>query len=108
MNKALMDATSGGRFLRGAKIIGHRPVLVLRELYVRPEYQRKGIGGKLVEWGVQRARELGVIAYTEASVQGKELYLRHGFKEVDSVRVEFESWGGKKGESSEYWPLTKE
>jgi GNAT superfamily N-acetyltransferase len=108
MNKALMDATSGERFLRGARILGDRPALVMRELYVRPECQRKGIGARLVQWGVKYAAELGVVAYTEASAQGKELYLRCGFREVDCVRVELEPWGGRKGEVSEYWLLIKD
>jgi GNAT superfamily N-acetyltransferase len=108
MNKALMDATSGERFLRGAKIIGDQTVVVMRELYVRPEYQREGIGGKLVQRVVQYAAEHGLMTYTEATSQAKSLYLRHGFKVVDLVRVELEPWGGKEGQVSEYWLLTKD
>lgn len=36
----------------------------------------------LIEWGVQKAREDGVPAYLEASVQGKPVYEKCGFREV--------------------------
>jgi predicted N-acetyltransferase YhbS len=43
---------------------------VLKELYVRREYQRRGIGNMLVQWGVRKADELGLLAYTEATPAG--------------------------------------
>jgi len=80
---------------------------VLKELYVRPEFQRKGIGGTLVEWGVKKADELGLVAYTEASPKGLGLYLKHGFKEVDRVTVDLEPWGGEKGTVHSYGLLVR-
>ncbi|MCJ1398876.1 hypothetical protein MMC11_002077 [Xylographa trunciseda] len=107
MNKALMDATSGVRFLKRAKILGEQDVFILKELYVRPEFQRRGLGGKLVAWGVQKADELGLLSYTEASPKGLGLYLKHGFLEVDRVTVDLEPWGGKKGDVSSYRRLLR-
>lgn len=80
---------------------------MLKELYVRPEFQQKGIGGTLVEWGVQKADELGLIAYTEASPKGLGLYLRFGFEEIDRVTVDLEPWGGKKGMVHSYGLLLR-
>jgi hypothetical protein len=80
---------------------------VLKELYVQPEFQRRGIRGTLVEWGVKKTDELGLVAYTEASPKGLGLYLRYGFKEVDSVTVDLEPWGGKKGAVHSYGLLLR-
>jgi GNAT superfamily N-acetyltransferase len=80
---------------------------VLKELYVLPEYQRKGDRGMLVEWVVKKADELGLLAYTEASQQGLGLYLRHGFEEVDRVTVALEPWGGEKGSVNSYGLLVR-
>lgn len=108
MNIALMDATSGARFLKRAKILGDKDVYMLKELYVRPEFQRKGIGARCVKLGIDKADELGLPAYTEGSRQGMGLYLRYGFKEVDRVTVDLGDWGGEKGELNSYGLLYRE
>jgi len=107
MNKELMDATSGARFLKRAKILKDSEAFVLKELYVRPEYQRQGLGGRLVEWGVKKADELGILAYTEASAKGLGLYLRYGFYEMDRVTVDLGDWGGEKGQLHSYGLLVR-
>jgi GNAT superfamily N-acetyltransferase len=81
---------------------------VLKELYVRPEFQRKGLGSRLVKWGVEKADEIGLPAYTEGSTKGMQLYLSYGFKEVDRVTVDLEKWGGSKGEFHSYGLLFRE
>ncbi|KAK3674709.1 hypothetical protein LTR78_005431 [Recurvomyces mirabilis] len=48
-------------------------------LAIDPKYQRRGVGGKLVEWGTDKADELGVEAVVESSVFGKGLYEKHGY-----------------------------
>ncbi|PWY71036.1 hypothetical protein BO70DRAFT_382215 [Aspergillus heteromorphus CBS 117.55] len=102
MNKALMDATSGVRFLKRAKLLNTRETLILKELYVRPEFQRQGLGGALVQWGIDEADRLGLQAYTEASPDGYGLYVRFGLEEVDRVTVDLEPWGGNPGEYNSY------
>jgi hypothetical protein len=37
----------------------------------------------LINWGAKQAKAEGVRAYLEASVLGKPVYTRYGFKEVD-------------------------
>ncbi|PWY68982.1 hypothetical protein BO94DRAFT_590564 [Aspergillus sclerotioniger CBS 115572] len=79
MNKALMDVTSGARFLKRAKLLNTRDTLILKELY----------------------------AYTEASKDGYGLYVKYGFEEVDRVTVDLEPWGGRPGELNSYGLLMR-
>ncbi|KAK3628655.1 hypothetical protein LTR56_018470 [Elasticomyces elasticus] len=51
----------------------------LNTLAVLPGYQRKGIGGRLMDWGLRKADELGFDAWVEGSVPGRPLYEKHGF-----------------------------
>ncbi|KAH9823652.1 gnat family protein [Teratosphaeria destructans] len=52
----------------------------LEILAVRPEDQRQGVGGKLLEWGLKKADEMGVNAFLEASPKGRGLYAKNGFQ----------------------------
>lgn len=61
---------------------------------VSPNHQRRGIGRKLVQWGLDRSEEEGVAAVLEASDAGKGLYEKMGFAEVG--RMPFDE--GKKEE----------
>jgi GNAT superfamily N-acetyltransferase len=51
---------------------------------VDPKYQRRGIAGELVQWGLDEARRRGLEATTEASSMGRGAYEKLGFhREVD-------------------------
>lgn len=65
-------------------------------LVIDPKYQRMGIGGKLVAWGVERADELGFDAVIESSVFGRGLYAKNGFVWQKNVEMELpEKWKGR-------------
>lgn len=66
------------------------PALLALDLCaVNPAFQRRGIAGKLVEWGLQEAeRRGGLEAVMEASVMGKPVYARVGFQ-ADGQGIEF-------------------
>lgn len=65
------------------EITGGRPHWYLELLSIKKEYQRKGIGRMLVEWGLERADAEGVECALAATPEGKGLYEKYGFKEVD-------------------------
>lgn len=70
---------------------------------IDPKYQRMGVGGLLVEWGVAKADELGFDAIVESSVYGKGLYEKHGFVWQKNVTLPLpEQWKGRP-ESSYAW-----
>lgn len=60
----------------------------LHALAIDPAFQRRGIGGMLTKLGVEQAREDGVCATVEASVPGKPMYERIGFRVIKTVCVD--------------------
>jgi putative acetyltransferase len=63
-------------FIRSGK--GTVETLALAPMAVLPEYQKQGIGSRLVRYGIERARELG---YNSVVVLGhKEYYPKFGFR----------------------------
>lgn len=57
-------------------------ILALDICAVSPDFQRRGIAGKLVQWGLEEAeRRGGLEAVMEASSMGRAVYARAGFKQ---------------------------
>ncbi|KAI9740151.1 MAG: hypothetical protein M1834_004729 [Cirrosporium novae-zelandiae] len=108
VNRELADAISGRRLLQRPRLLGEKPFYALKELYVLPEYQCKGIGGSLVARFVEKANELGLRAYIESTENGRALYLRHGFREVDRVTIDLGKYGGEKGKKCSFGSLMKD
>ena len=68
----------------------------LRNLCVHPSWQRKGVGGLLIRWGLDRAGEEGVPVVLSSSEMGAGLYSREGFRRVGEVRVDGWVTGGER------------
>jgi len=56
--------------------------VVLMSMVSRECWRKQGAASLLIDWGVKKAREDGVPAYLEASVTGKPVYEKAGFREV--------------------------
>lgn len=53
---------------------------------VDPDFQRRGIANKLVEWGLEEAKDRGGLeSTTEGSAMGRLVYQKLGFKPVKEV-----------------------
>ena len=61
---------------------------VLTTLTTREPYRRNGAGSMILEWGLEQARKAGMPAYLEAAVGAKHLYESHGFKEIETAKVD--------------------
>ena len=47
----------------------------------------------LIEWGTRQADEAGLECYVEASVMGRPLYEKHGFRVVKELPFDCEKYG---------------
>lgn len=63
-------------------------------LHTDPEYQGRGAGSALMEWGKRTADELGLPIYLESSTKGHKFYRNHGFEDVDVLEFDFRPYGG--------------
>jgi GNAT superfamily N-acetyltransferase len=107
------DAEEGGRenmFSEGANVeamkaffaelvekrrerFGGEPYVLLSVLVVHPDHQRRGLGARQLQWGLDKADELGVQAYLESSPKGKGLYAKYGFKEEGGMKFDARTYG---------------
>src|SRR5277367_2147592 len=60
----------------------------LKILAVHPEFQRRGVGGELLDWGLKQAQERGENIYLESSEVATGFYLKKGFKVLGMMVVE--------------------
>ncbi len=56
--------------------------IALQALAVSPKHQRKGLGSKLVSWGLEKTKEDGKDAYLLGTSMGRQLYLSLGFEDL--------------------------
>ena len=61
--------------------------LGLSLMCVYPEFQRRGVGRLLMEWGLAKIDGLGLESFIEATDSGKGLYARCGYRSVKKVSV---------------------
>lgn len=73
-SEKLLDQVYGARYSWMA-----RPHLALNWMCCIPSYRRRGVGSLIMQWGIDKAEELGLEAYLEASAMGKPLYEKFGF-----------------------------
>jgi GNAT superfamily N-acetyltransferase len=82
------------------------PAALLDICYVHPDWQGKGAGKLLVQWGTEKADELGLRTFVEASYSGRPLYEKFGFVVGEHVLLEGgnvkEEWRGY-GQIGYYW-----
>jgi GNAT superfamily N-acetyltransferase len=70
-------------------------VTVVHLLVTDPAYQRKGLASKLLKHGLDLADAEDRQAYIEATRMGHPVYLKLGFRDVDSIEVDLRKWGGE-------------
>ncbi|KAI9650467.1 hypothetical protein NHQ30_000483 [Ciborinia camelliae] len=82
----------------------NRPHIALNQTSVHPEYRGKGVGAILMKWGTDKADELGLEGFIEASDSGRGLYEKHGFRTLMKLSMSLE----KKNASGEWKRLLHE
>ncbi|KAK3680897.1 acyl-CoA N-acyltransferase [Podospora appendiculata] len=92
-NKDRMDAfrdacaASKASFFDARYRCGH---MFLKILLCHPDYQRRGAGRALTNWGIEAAQRLGLNTTVFASPMGYKLYRKLGFKPIGKFRVQLE------------------
>lgn len=67
---------------------------VLETLTIDPSAQGLGIGSKMLDRGLEDAKNLGLTeAWLEASDAGYPLYKKYGWKDVEVMTVDFAKYG---------------
>ncbi|KAM5442952.1 hypothetical protein MferCBS31731_001825 [Microsporum ferrugineum] len=81
---------------------------LLNLLAVLPDYQRRGIGGTLLRYGLEEAQKLGVPTWLEASSEGFPLYRSHGFEVVEPFTMRLADYGGREEDGeNKMWGMIK-
>lgn len=81
-------AADGERVLGVSEVDHYEGRFVMWKLYVLPEHQHRGIGGRLVQAVAERARAQREDLYTEYVAGNRpaaEFYLAHGFAPVNTA-----------------------
>ncbi|OKL60559.1 hypothetical protein UA08_04409 [Talaromyces atroroseus] len=86
----------GGLERLRTKHMGGKTFALLAVLAIHPEYQGLGIGGKMLQRGLDDADALGLKeAFLEATDAGYPLYTKFGWREVEVFPLDLARYGGK-------------
>lgn len=64
-------------------------------LMIRPDYQRRGIGGKLLAEVLRRSDEEGIPTFLASTAESIGLYSKMGFKSLGTWPIDNEYWAGR-------------
>lgn len=76
-----------------AELMPDDKYVVLQALATHPEYQRLGIGFKLIEQGVAKADEDGLACWCQSSPVGSQLYSKAAFRTLGSNDYDLGDFG---------------
>ncbi|CAG8897191.1 unnamed protein product [Penicillium egyptiacum] len=73
--------------------------LVLDLLATLPEYQGRGFGSAILKWGMEKADASQSRIFLEGTPEGVPVYLKHGWKILEEVVMDYTRFGGVGQES---------
>lgn len=79
---------------------------VLATLNTDPRHNRRGAATLLLRWGLEEAQKRELPVYLHSSLQGHDLYLKHGFRDLEELVTDFSQWGLE--ERNYNWAMIKE
>jgi GNAT superfamily N-acetyltransferase len=62
-------------------------------LFTDPTYQGRGAGGLLVKRVIAEADKLGLSTFIDSSPAAHNLYLKHGFRDLEINEIDVSKWG---------------
>ncbi|KAI1350314.1 hypothetical protein F5Y01DRAFT_159301 [Xylaria sp. FL0043] len=67
--------------------VGRRPQVYLYILFTHPEYRRQGVARKCLNWGMNKADEMGVEMFLDSTPVGKPVYEANDFHVVEKTVI---------------------
>ena len=83
-----LDAANAGDSIFETCLEGHPEHMWLAFLAVDPKFQRRGVGKRLMQWGMKRADAESIPLGLTSSPAGEKLYFDCGFREVGVFLLE--------------------
>ncbi|KAJ5973131.1 Acyl-CoA N-acyltransferase [Penicillium vulpinum] len=73
--------------------------IILDLLATLPEYQGRGFGSAILKWGTEKADSSQSRIFIEATPEGVPIYIKHGWKILEEVVLDFTPFGNAGQES---------
>ncbi|KAI1826380.1 hypothetical protein F4861DRAFT_105195 [Xylaria intraflava] len=67
--------------------LGQRPQVYLFILFTHPDYRRRGVGQQFLNWGMNKADQMGVDLFLDATPVGKPAYDANGFRVLEKTVI---------------------
>ena len=64
-------------------------------MFVKPEYQKQGIGTALLRWGFNEFDLEKETVWLNTQMRGRNVYRRYGWESVEHLDIDLSEWGGK-------------
>jgi GNAT superfamily N-acetyltransferase len=71
------------------------PYLMLNMFATHPEHQGRGASKALLDWGLKKADDEGLVTYLNATDIGRRIYEKRGFEVVKMIEWDRVPWGGE-------------
>jgi predicted N-acetyltransferase YhbS len=68
-------------------------LVVLAVLATSGKYRRRGAGSLLVQWGIELSEKLGFPCILQATEEGRQLYKRRGFEDIETMQFDLAKYG---------------
>ena len=94
---SLLDVTLEAEKKFERRWFANRDQMVLGLLNVAPKYQGRGIGEKILEWGVKVADQRRLVCRLSATPVAWKIYQRFGWNVVDVQKIDLSEWFSSQG-----------
>ncbi|KAI0582375.1 WD repeat containing protein 48 [Pyrenophora tritici-repentis] len=71
------------------------PFFMLHQLATHPDHQGRGAAKVMLDWGLGKADERGLVLYLNATETGQVVYEKRGFRLVRALEWDRKPWGGE-------------
>ncbi|KAK6203669.1 hypothetical protein LQW54_008875 [Pestalotiopsis sp. IQ-011] len=88
---------------RKRELLGNERHMVLQALITDPQWQKMGVGARLVQWGTSKADVEGLSCWAHASPSGYGVYLRAGFEDLGMSEYDLDQYLPENEQGKSEW-----